>query len=103
VIARSWSARATKANAPAYAEHLRSHVLPAVRGLDGYAGAQLLTREVEGSIEIIVLTFWRTIESINAFAGEDREGAVVADEAAALLADFDRRVRHYEVALEDKA
>jgi len=32
-------------------------------------------------------------------AGADRESAVVAPEAAALLTDFDKRVRHYEVGL----
>jgi len=35
--------------------------------------------------------------AIDAFAGADREAAVVAPEAAALLTDFDKRVRHYEL------
>jgi heme-degrading monooxygenase HmoA len=50
---------------------------------------------------VVVVTFWRSAEAVRAFAGDDPEQAVVADEAAALLTDFDRRVRHYEVVVED--
>ncbi len=101
MIARLWSARATPAQAPAYVEHLRTQVLPAVRGVDGYAGAQLLKRAGTDEVEILVVTWWRSLEAIRGFAGDDLEGAVVADEAAALLTDFDRRVRHYELVVRD--
>jgi heme-degrading monooxygenase HmoA len=103
LIARVWSAQATQAQAPEYAEHLRAKVLPALRGVDGYAGAILLEREVSGAVEIVVLTFWRSLDSVRGFAGDDLEGAVVAEEAAALLTRFDQRVRHYEVAVKDGA
>src|SRR5262245_35527181 len=101
MIARVWSAQTTPAQAPAYAEHLRTQVLPAVRSVDGYGGAMLLERAIPGAVEIVVLTFWRSVDSIRGFAGDDLEGAVVAEEAAAFLTQFDRRVRHYEVAVKD--
>ena len=103
MIARFWTAQATTAQASDYVEHLRSRVLPAVRLVDGYAGAMLLERSLPGAVEIIVITFWRSVDSIRSFAGEDLERAVVAEEAAALLTQFDRRVRHYEVAVQDDA
>ena len=103
MIARVWSARATVAGAPAYAEHLRSHVLPAVRAIEGYAGARLLQREDAGSVELTVITYWRSFDAIRAFAGASPEEAVVAEEAIAMLVDFDRRVRHHEVVVEDEA
>jgi hypothetical protein len=65
--------------------------------MKGYRGALLLERGLPGAVEIMVLTFWQSIESVRDFAGADVEGAVVAAEAAALLTQFDRRVRHYEV------
>jgi heme-degrading monooxygenase HmoA len=101
MIARIWSAQTTSAQAPTYVEHLRTHVLPAVRKLDGYGGTLLLERATPEAVEIIVLTFWRSLDAIRGFAGADLEGAVVAEEAAALLTQFDRRVRHYEVAVQD--
>ena len=101
MIARIWTAQTTPARAPAYAEHLRAHVLPALRAVEGYSGSMLLERPVSDAVEVVVITFWESVEAIRGFAGDDLEGAVVADEAAALLTQFDRRVRHYEVALKD--
>jgi heme-degrading monooxygenase HmoA len=101
MIARVWTAQTTPAQAPAYAEHLRTQVLPAIRALDGYGGAMLLERALPGAVEVLVLTFWRSVDAIRSFAGADVDGAVVAEEAAALLTQFDRRVRHYEVAVKD--
>lgn len=101
MIARYWSARTTREHASHYAEHLRQHVLPALRGLSGYAGARLLQRTTDTGVEVVVLTWWESLDAIQVFAGADLETAVVADAAAALLTDYDRRVRHYDVVLED--
>jgi heme-degrading monooxygenase HmoA len=101
MIARIWSAQTTAARVPVYAEHLNTHVFPALRRLDGYRGAMRLEREVAAGIEIIVLTFWQSLDAIRGFAAGDVERAVVADEAAALLTHFDECVRHYEVAARD--
>jgi heme-degrading monooxygenase HmoA len=98
MVARIWSARATPANWPAYESHFAEGVLPQLRAIDGYVSANLLKREADGQIEI---TVWRSPEAIDSFAGPDRETAVVAPNAAALLIDYDRRVRHYEVAISD--
>jgi heme-degrading monooxygenase HmoA len=101
VIARVWSAHAAPERAPDYAAHLRSHVLPALRHVPGYAGAELLQREEGDEEELIVVTWWQSLEAIHGFAGADVETAVVADEAAALLTGYDERVRHYTVVARD--
>ncbi len=103
MIARLWSAHMTPGQAPAYVDHLRTSVLPTVRKVDGYAGAMLLERSASDAVEIIVITWWRSLDAIRGFAGADLEEAVVADEAAFLLTQFDRRVRHYELVLRDDA
>lgn len=100
MIARMWSARTTRDLAPAYAEHLRSRVIPELSRLEGFVHVMLLERESAGDVDIVVQTLWRSLDAIRAFAGGDLEQAVVADEAAALLTDFDRRVRHYEVVID---
>lgn len=101
MIARTWSAQTTRAHAPAYATHLRHHVLPELRGLKGYAGAVLLQRDAAEGVEILVITWWRSLAAIRGFAGADLERAVVADEARAVLTQFDQRVRHFEVVVQD--
>jgi len=101
MIARLWSAQTSLAQAPAYVEHLKKKVLPILRKVDGYVNAMLLKREVAETVEIIVITWWHSLDAVRQFAVDDFEEAVVADEATALLTAFDERVRHYELALRD--
>lgn len=101
MIARLWSARVTKANNNLYLNHFSNAVLPELCKLDGYVSSTVLTRFAGDTTEILVTTVWRSFESIDAFASRDREAAVVAPEAAALLLDYDRRVKHFEIAVSD--
>ncbi len=98
-IARHWSARATEAQLPKYLEHFSKNVLPELRRVNGFLGASVSVRHAESEAEIFVQTTWRSLEAIRTFAGSDLEAAVVAPEAAALLTDFDRRVRHFEISI----
>jgi len=101
MIVRMWSARTSKSQSKIYQQHFVDAVLPALRNFDGYSSSRVLTRPRNDEIEILVLTVWNSFAAIDAFAGADREAAVVAPEAAALLTDYDRRVRHFEVSLAD--
>ncbi|MGC1484064.1 MAG: antibiotic biosynthesis monooxygenase [Candidatus Acidiferrum sp.] len=101
MIARLWSARTTTIGSTRYLEHFWQSVMPMLRKFDGYLSASVLVRPHRDSVEILVVTVWQSLQAIGAFAGSDRETAVVASEAAALLTDYDRRVRHYEVAQTD--
>jgi heme-degrading monooxygenase HmoA len=102
MIARVWTARATADGAGRYRAHFAGHVLPALRSIDGYAGASLLSRAAEEAVEIVVVTRWRSLDAVRAFAGPDSERAVVAPEAVPLLLRWDDRVRHYEIALSEE-
>jgi heme-degrading monooxygenase HmoA len=97
MIARIWTARATPTNADAYRDHFDHAAAPAMRQLEGHAGAELLTLNRGDEVEIVVITRWRSLEAIASFAGEDVESAVVAPEAQQLLSSWDRRVRHFTV------
>ncbi len=101
MIARLWSARSTPQNWPLYERHFTDNVIPELREQKGYVASNLLKREAGSEIEITVISFWRSLEAIDAFAGADREAAVVAPQAAAFLSSFDRRVQHYELAFAD--
>ena len=102
-IVRHWSARATEAQLPKYLEHFSKNVLPELRRVDGFLGVTVSTRRAEREAEIFVETTWRSLDAIRDFAGADVEAAVVAPEAAALLKDYDRRVRHTEIAISLRA
>jgi heme-degrading monooxygenase HmoA len=99
MVARVWSARTTYAQFDSYLDHFAHAVRPELRRVQGFLGATVNTRPTPDFVEIQVTTYWASLAAIDAFAGADREAAVVAAEAAALLIDYDKRVRHYEVAL----
>jgi heme-degrading monooxygenase HmoA len=77
-------------------------VVPELKSVRGYRGARVSQRETAAGIEIVVNTTWESLDVIRGFAGDDIERAVVHDEAAALLAGYDRTVRHFEIVSEDR-
>lgn len=97
MIARIWRSRASRNNPEGYPRHFRRNVLPELRAIEGFLGAQLLRRDAADAIEFMVLTRWASMESIRAFAGDETEKAVVEPEAVAALMDFDRTVMHYDI------
>lgn len=102
-IVRSWLARTTEEKWPRYREHFAEKVLPELSAISGYLGATLYVRHVGDQCEILVQSFWRSLDDIHVFAGVDLETAVVAEEAAAILTEYDARARHYEIVLSDCA
>lgn len=98
MIARVWSATTASDRLTTYLDHLQRHVMPSLRSIDGFEDVRVLHRQHGDAVEVIVITYWRSLEAVRAFAGSDVEHAVVAEEAAALLTRYDDRVRHYDVA-----
>jgi heme-degrading monooxygenase HmoA len=101
MIERVWSARTTREGAVKYADYFRRAVVPELAALSGYRGARLLERELDGGVEVVVVTHWHSLDAIRAFAGDELDRAVVHDEAAALFSDYDRKVRHFGLVMRD--
>jgi len=97
MIIREWRGRADKRNVEAYPKHFRTKVVPELRQVAGFVGADLSQRKLGDKVEFVVLTKWRSMEVIRGFAGDDVDKAVVEPGAVAALVDFDDRVSHYEV------
>ena len=97
MILREWRARTDSARAGQYPEHFRHDVLPNLRRIDGFLGADLCSRETPSGTEYVVLTRWHSLDAVHAFAGADCEQSVVDADAATMLMDFDGHVRHYEI------
>ncbi len=103
VIVRTWTARATRSGAADYHAYFAGTLLPALRGLAGFAGGYLLSREDDGVVELTTDTFWDSLDAIRAFAGEDMSRSVVEPEAQAMLLDFDRTAVHRNVLVDARA
>jgi len=102
MIARIWKARATRERAAEYAAYLKTTVMPELAAIHGYQGVTLLERERDGAVDVTVMTWWDSLESIRRFAGDAVETAVVHDAAARMLLDFDRDAAHHQVAVDHR-
>jgi heme-degrading monooxygenase HmoA len=102
MIVRAWRGRARAESAEVYQTHVTTSVFPRLRQIDGFIGGRVLRRTVDAQVEFLVETEWASLDAIRAFAGDSPDLAVVEPEARAVLAEFDRRVEHFEVAFEAK-
>ena len=101
MIARTWTGVARLDTVDAYLAHLRDKTLPSLDGLAGHRGSYVLRRASEGHMLVTVITLWDSLEAIARFSGADVEAAVVPAEAQALLASWDARAVHWEVAFDN--
>jgi heme-degrading monooxygenase HmoA len=101
VIARVWHGSTTRENADAYERLLAQTILPGIDRVRGYRGAELFRRDLGDEIEFMTITRFDSLDAVREFAGENYERAVISDEAHRLLARFDERSVHYEIAFED--
>ena len=97
MISRQWRGLAKHDFAQAYVEHLRSETIPAIRMLPGFVSASILRRAMPEGVEFLIVTRWESLESIRGFAGTNVETAVVPNKVGAMMIEYDRVVRHYEV------
>jgi antibiotic biosynthesis monooxygenase (ABM) superfamily enzyme len=97
MISRQWHGVAKPECADAYVEHLRTETFPAIRRLPGFRGATIFRRSVPEGVEFLVVTEWESLAAVRAFAGKNVELAVVPDKVQAMMLDYDRVVRHYEI------
>ena len=98
-IWRGWASSVEKADL--YQEFLRSTFLPSIHSIEGYRGARVLRRGVDGEVEFMTITHFDSLDAIRQFAGTDYEAAHVASRARELLSRFDVRCQHFELALDD--
>lgn len=97
MITRMWHGRVPTSKAKAYREFVVARAIPDYRSVDGNISVHVLER-TEGDItHFITLTFWKDLESIKAFAGEDVETAKYYPEDQEFLLEFEPTVVHYEV------
>lgn len=71
--------------------------IPDYRSTDGNLAAMALRRDEGGVCHVTMLTAWRNLEAIAAFAGEDVEAAKYYDFDRNYLLEMEPTVQHYQV------
>lgn len=98
MIARIWHGRVPRSKAAAYETYVRDTGLADYKRVAGNRGVYLLLRDDGDVTHFTTLTFWDSIESIKAFAGEDYTHARYYPEDDDFLLEREPFVTHHTVA-----
>lgn len=99
-IARTWRGRTPAIDADAYAAYLEETGVRALRATPGNERVLILRRVDGDEAEFWVISLWRDMASISAFAGTDPTRARYFPEDERYLLEMTPDVVHYEVAID---
>jgi heme-degrading monooxygenase HmoA len=97
MIVRMWHGRVPTSKAKSYREFTNGRAIPDYQSVPGNISVHILERAEGDVTHFVTLTFWDSLESIKAFAGDDVEKAKYYPEDVDFLLEFEPRVVHYEV------
>ena len=97
MIVRMWHGKVLTSKAKAYREFMVARAIPDYQSVAGNLSVDILERTAGDVTHFITLTFWKDLDSIRAFAGEDVEKAKYYPEDEDFLLEFEPNVVHYEV------
>jgi heme-degrading monooxygenase HmoA len=97
MIARIWKGRTNVEQFEEYTDFTRRTAIPDYSNTDGFIGLTFLRKKIDAEAHYTLITYWKDVDSIRRFAGEDYERAKYYPEDARFLLDFPERVEHYDV------
>ena len=97
MIARMWHGRVPTSKAQAYREFVAARAIPDYQSVEGNLSVHILEREEGNVTHFITLTFWKDLEAIKGFAGDEVEVAKYYPEDKDFLLEFEPNAVHYEV------
>lgn len=97
MIVRMWHGKVPAAKAGAYREFLIARAIPDYQSVEGNVSVHILERSEGAVTHFITLTYWKDIDSIRAFAGDDLTAAKYYPEDEEFLLEFEPTVMHFEV------
>lgn len=97
MIARIWRGYTRAEDVDKYLEYLRETGVKEYTSTPGNRGCQVLCRRHGNRAEFVLLSFWDSLDSIRAFAGDEIERAVFYPEDDRFLVDRELRVSHFDV------
>ncbi len=103
MIARRWTGLVLREQSEDYLRLMREVAIPDYRSIDGNLAAMCLHTARGHVVEVTMLTFWRDMDAIAAFAGAEPAIAKYYDFDARFLLWQAREVEHFAVDAADFA
>jgi heme-degrading monooxygenase HmoA len=101
-VARMWHGRVPDARAAEYEDYLRREGITKLEAIPGNLGVDLFTRSRDGVTEFIVISYWRSLDDIKAYAGADIEKTHNLPRDPEFLIEMEPNVRHFTVKLSNR-
>ena len=97
MIVRMWHGRVPMSKAQAYRQFLNKRAIPDYQSVAGNISVHILER-TEGEVtHFITMTFWKDLDAIKDFVGDDVAIAKYYPEDRDFLLEYEPTVVHYEV------
>jgi heme-degrading monooxygenase HmoA len=97
MIAREWKARCPQAHRAGFIKYLYQTGIKDASSTSGFKGAQIFTRDLNEHVEVTLISYWESLDSIKAFAGDDITIARLYPEDYQYELEPDNFVIHYQV------
>ncbi|MEM0933775.1 MAG: antibiotic biosynthesis monooxygenase [Bacteroidota bacterium] len=97
MIARIWNGKTKLEDEKAYEQFMRERAVPDYSKTPGFVKLLFLKRMDDRFAYFELITFWKNLEVIKNFAGEDHEKAKYYPEDQNYLLEFPEKVIHFEV------
>lgn len=102
MIARVWRGATRAEDAERYLDSLRRTGLADARATPGNRGVQIQRRMVEDRAEFVFTSFWDSMDSIRAFAGDDVHRARYYPEDEEMLLAMPPDIDHFDVVADER-
>lgn len=96
LVIRRWEATVARADLDAWVATYRERVLPSMRKIGGFVGVAFLAKRDEEPSQVMVLTKWRDMAAVVAFAGEHPAKTVLPDFMARFFVEHDDEAAFYD-------
>ncbi|WP_170769266.1 antibiotic biosynthesis monooxygenase [Ruegeria lacuscaerulensis] len=100
-VVRRWEAVVAREDVPGWVETFRTRALPGMRTLNGFLSVSFLVRREQDPCHIVVLTKWRDMAAIVAYAGQNAEKTVMPDFMAKFFKSYDAEATFYDEVLQE--
>ncbi len=100
-VVRRWEAVVARDDVPEWVETFRARALPGMRAVDGFKSVSFLVRRDQDPCHVVVLTKWRDMAAIAAFAGKEAAKTVMPDFMAKFFKSYDAEATFYDEVLQE--
>jgi heme-degrading monooxygenase HmoA len=97
MISRYWSGRTRTEDIDAYVEYVRNTGIATQRATEGNLGSMIWINRGPVEAEMVVVSFWESLDAVRRFAGPEPEVAVFYPDDEQYLVEADQSVTHYEI------